>query len=144
MEFTPGFSGYADKVRRSFARQSLMATLGAEMVEVAPGRAVIAAPILDIARQQHGFAHAGATFALGDSAAGYAALSLLPESHEVLTAEMKVNLLAPAAGDRLVAVGRVVRAGKRLIVVQAEVFAETGGDRRAVALMQGTMLPARP
>jgi len=134
----------AAKVRHSFARQSLMATFGATLAEVAAGRVVIAAPILDLARQQHGFGHAGLTFTLGDTAAGYAALTLMPLPAEVLTVEMKINLVAPAAGDRLIATGRVVKAGRRLTVVTAEVEAETDGTRRTVALLQGTMLPVEP
>ena len=102
------------------------------------------APIRDLARQQHGFGHAGLTFALGDTAAGYAALTLMPPGAEVLTVEMKINLIAPAAGERLIATGRVVRAGRRLTVVTAEVEAEAGGRRRTIALLQGTMLPVEP
>ena len=129
------------RIRESFAAQSLMETLGARLEALAPGRCTITAPILPGARQQHDFGHAGLTFAIGDSAGGYAALTRIPPPGEVLTAEMKINLMAPAAGDRLVAEGRVVRAGRRLIVVTAEVFAETGRDRRSVALLQGTMIP---
>ena len=134
----------AAKLRESFARQSLMATFGAAIAGIAPGRVVIEAPIRDLARQQHGFGHAGLTFALGDTAAGYAALTLMPPGAEVLTVEMKINLIAPAAGDRLIATGRVVRAGRRLTVVTAEVEAEAGGRRRTIALLQGTMLPVEP
>ncbi|MCB2125591.1 MAG: PaaI family thioesterase [Rhodobacteraceae bacterium] len=134
----------AAKIRDSFARQSLMATFGAALAEVAPGRVVIAAPILDLACQQHGFGHAGLTFALGDSAAGYAALTLMPLPAEVLTVEMKINLIAPASGERLIATGRVAKAGRRLTVVTAEVEAEVAGARRTVALLQGTMLPVEP
>lgn len=132
------------KLRESFARQSLMATFGAALAEIVPGRVVIEAPILDLARQQHGFGHAALTFGLGDTAAGYAALTLMPPAAEVLTVEMKINLVAPAAGDRLIATGRVVKAGRRLTVVTAEVEAEAGGRRRTVALLQGTMLPVEP
>ncbi|MEI2807720.1 PaaI family thioesterase [Albidovulum sp.] len=134
----------AARVRDSFARQSLMATFGATLGPVAPGHVVIEAPILDLSRQQHGFGHAGLTFALGDTAAGYAALTLMPPGAEVLTVEMKINLLAPAAGERLIATGRVVKAGRRLTVVTAEVEAEAGGTRRTIALLQGTMLPVEP
>jgi uncharacterized protein (TIGR00369 family) len=132
----------AARLRASFAAQSLMATFGATMDALGPGRCTISAPIGPGVRQQHGFAHAGLTFALGDSAAGYAALAAMPPGSEVLTVEMKINLLAPASGERLVAEGRVVRAGRRLTVVQAEVLALTGDTRRAVALLQGTMIPA--
>lgn len=129
-------------IRASFAAQSLMATFDARLVDLGPGHAVVAAPILPGARQQQGFGHAGLTFALGDTAAGYAALSLMPAGSEVLTVEMKINLMAPAAGARLVATGRVVKAGRRLSVVTAEVVAEAeDGAQRTVALLQGTMIP---
>ncbi len=127
-------------IRESFAAQSMMATLGARLVRLAPGAAVIEAPVVEGARQQHGYAHAALPFAIGDSAAGYAALTLMPEGAEVLTAEIKINLLAPARGPLLTATGRVVRAGRRLSVVSAEVRdAET-----QVALLQGTMVAVAP
>lgn len=132
----------AEALAASFAAQGLMATLGAELVAAGPGRVVVAAPIRPEVGQQHGFAHAALAFALGDSAAGYAALSLMPEGAEVLTVEMKINLLAPAAGERLVATGEVAKSGRRLSVVTAEVRAEAAGQSRLVALMQGTMIPA--
>ena len=131
----------ADKVRASFASQSLMQTFGAVLREVSAGRVEIVAPILPGARQQHGFAHAALTFALGDSAAGYAALSTMPLESEVLTVEMKINLLAPAEGDRLIATGRVIKPGRRLIVVGAEVSVEKSGVLKPVAVLQGTMIP---
>lgn len=129
------------KVEESFARQSLMTTLGARIVSLAPGRCSISAPVGGNALQQHGAAHAGVTFALGDSAAGYAALTVLPDDTEVMTAEMKINLLRPATGDRLLAEGEVAKAGSRLVVVRATVWAEADGTRREVALLQGTMVP---
>ena len=132
---------YARKVAESFAKQSMMATFGAELTKVAPGEVEITAPILPGARQQHGFAHAALTFAIGDSAAGYAALSILPQEMEVLTAETKINLLAPAKGERLIARGRVIKQGRRLLVVQAAVYALQDGTETQVALMQGTMVP---
>ncbi len=130
----------AAKIRDSFARQSMMRSIGAEIVSLAPGRVTLAAPVLEGFRQQQDFGHAGLTFALGDSAAGYSALSVMPPEVDVLTVEMKINLLAPASG-RLVAEGRVVKPGKRLVVVAADVWAEEGGERRQVALLQGTMIP---
>ncbi|WP_343116022.1 PaaI family thioesterase [Ostreiculturibacter nitratireducens] len=129
------------RIRESFASQTLMATFGASVTSISPGSCAISAPILPGARQQQGAGHAGLTFALGDTAAGYAALSLMPEGREVMTVEMKVNLLAPALGEHLVASGRVVKSGKRLTVVTAEVEAVTGEERRLVALLQGTMIP---
>ncbi len=129
-------------ILESFARQAMLETLGARIVALAPGTCRIAAPILPAARQQHGHGHAALAFALGDSAAGYAALGLMPPGSEVLTAEMKINLLAPARGDRLVATGEVVKAGRRLSVVRANVVAETEGRAPVtVAILQGTMVP---
>ena len=125
------------RVAESFARQGMMAAISAELLSADGGVCRIAAPILPAFSQQHGFGHAAVTFALGDSAAGYAALSSMPDGTEVLTAEMKINLLAPARGSRLEAEGRVVRPGRRLVVVTAEVRA----DGTLVALLQGTMVP---
>lgn len=132
------------RIRESFARQSLMATFGAAVLRVAEGEVEIAAPILAGARQQHGAGHAGLTFALADTAAGYAALTRIAPGQEVMTAEAKINLLAPALGDRLVARGRVVKAGRRLVVVTAEVVAEAAGRGTTVAIFQGTMIPVDP
>ncbi len=130
-----------DRIAASFARQSLMATLQAELLEVAEGRVVIAAPIRPGFLQQQGAGHAGVTFALGDTAAGYAALSRMPEGREVLTVEMKINLLSPATGRRLIATGEVLRAGRRLVVVRAGVVAERDGTTGQVAELLGTMIP---
>ena len=129
------------RIRTSFAAQSMMETLGATLEQIGHGVAEIHAPILPGSRQQHGFAHAGLTFSIGDSAAGYAALSVMPEGHEVLTTEMKINLLAPARGDHLVARGRVIKPGRRLVIVQADVFAVEGGSETHIALLTGTMIP---
>ena len=132
-----------DRIRNSFARQTMMETLGAELTLIEPGHVVIEAPILPGVRQQHGYGHAGLTFSIGDSAAGYAALTLLAPEDEVMTAEMKINLLRPCAGDLLIASGRVVKEGKRLLVVTATVEALENGAKREVALLQGTMIPIR-
>lgn len=133
-----------DRIRASFARQSLMRTFGASVVTVEPGSVTIRAPIVEGARQQQGYAHAGLTFALGDTAAGYAALTLLAADQEVLTAEIKINLLAPGAGDHLLARGRVLKPGRRLVVVASDVFAVLAdGTETHVAALQGTMVPVR-
>jgi len=129
-----------EKVRESFAAQTIMQTFGAEMTALEPGLCIISAPILPGARQQHGFGHAGLTFTLGDSAAGYAALSLMQPGWEVLTVEMKINLLAPAKGERLTAEGKVERLGRRLTVVGAAVYAVEGPRRTKIAILQGTMI----
>lgn len=128
------------RVRRSFGKQSVMETIGARMTEVAPGNTTIELPVAAHICQQHGFVHAGIVSTIADSACGYAALSLMPAGAGVLTAEFKINLLAPAAGDRLEAHGRVVRAGRMLTVAQAEVEAIDGERRKTVAVMTATLV----
>ena len=130
-------------VRQSFAAQSMMHTLGATLDHLASGEVTISAPVSDAVRQQHGFAHAGLTFSIGDSAAGYAALSMMPEGFEVLTTEMKIHLLAPARGPRLIARGRVIKPGRRLMIVQSDVFSDHEGQETHVALLTGTMMPVK-
>ena len=132
-----------DRVRASFARQAMMATMGVELVSVEPGVVVLELPFSDALAQQHGFLHAGAISAVADSACGFAALSLMSPDAAVMSAEFKLNLIAPAAGERFRATGRVVRAGRTLTVCTAEVEAITGAERRLVALMQGTMMAVR-
>jgi uncharacterized protein (TIGR00369 family) len=127
------------RIYQSFERQTMMQTLGAQLGEVRAGYVEIIAPILPGSLQQHGYAHAALIFAIGDSAAGYAALSVMGEEFEVLTAEMKINLLAPGRDGPLRAVGNVEKSGRRLIIVRADVF---DGEVK-VALMQGTMVPVK-
>ncbi|MFW8596192.1 PaaI family thioesterase [Cribrihabitans neustonicus] len=129
------------RIRESFARQSMMQTFGAGLERVSEGQVVIGAPILPGSRQQHDVAHAALSFALGDTAAGYAALTVMPADQEVMTAEIKINLLAPGAGERLRATGRVLKPGRRLVVVSAEVHALSAGEEKLIAVLQGTMVP---
>ena len=117
-----------------------MTTLGATVEEVAPGQVVIALRPRASISQQHGFVHAAAVSAIADSAAGYAALTLMPAGRGVLTTEFKINLLAPAAGDRLVARAKVIKSGRTLTLAQAEVFAETAGHEKLIAFLTATMI----
>jgi uncharacterized protein (TIGR00369 family) len=133
----------AARVRSSFDRQGVMATLGAELAEVGAGRVSIALPVEPRLAQQHGFLHAGVVVTALDSACGYAALTLMPDGAEVLTVELKVNLLAPARGDRIVAEGVVVRAGRTLTVCRGDAYAEQGAERAHVATMLATMVRRR-
>jgi uncharacterized protein (TIGR00369 family) len=126
-----------ERVRASFARQGMMATLGAELVSVEPGRVEIAIRHDERFTQQHGFLHAGAVTTILDSACGYAAYSVMPPEAAVLTASFTVNLLAPAAGERFSIVGEVVRAGRTLVVCRGDAFID--GDKRPFAVMQATM-----
>jgi uncharacterized protein (TIGR00369 family) len=129
-----------ERIRSSFAKQGLMATLGASLGAVAPGRVEIILIPGPAVSQQHGFVHAGAVSAIADSAAGYAALSLMPPGRGVLTTEFKINLVAPAAGERIIARGEVVKAGRTLTLAQAKVFAEASGQEKLVALLTATLM----
>ena len=129
------------RIYKSFAKQDFLTTLGAKMTAVEDGSVEISAPITQSVSQQHGYAHAGLAFSLGDSAAGYAAMTLFDPSCDVVTAEMKINLLSPALGDSLIAIGRVIKLGRRLTVVAADVFAVRGDTRKLIAVLQGTMVP---
>lgn len=134
---------FASRVRASFDRQQFMATLGASLLSVAPGEVTIALPFAQGITQQHGFLHAGAVAAVVDSACGYAALTLMPPGAAVLSVEFKVNLLAPAAGRRFVALGRVRKSGRTVSVCEGELRAFAGDDDaegKLVALLQGTMM----
>jgi uncharacterized protein (TIGR00369 family) len=117
-----------------------MATIGAEIVRIAPGEVDLQLPLDARLTQQHGYLHAGVVVALVDSACGYAALTLMEEAAEVLTVELKVNLLAPAAGESLLARGRVVRSGRTLTVCSGEVTAVADGTETVVATLLTTMM----
>ena len=133
------------RIRRSFANQAFMSTLGAELTVVGQGLVEIRLPFSSKLTQQHGYLHAGAVTAVLDSACGYAALSLAPDDKDVLTVEFKQNLLAPAAGEVLVARAQVKRAGKTLTVCTADAFAITDSREKLVATMLATIMsiPAR-
>ncbi|MET7664624.1 PaaI family thioesterase [Streptomyces sp. NPDC005463] len=134
-------AGVQERVRASFDQQGPMAHLGARLTRIAPGVVHIALPARPEVTQQHGYFHAGATSSIADSAGGYAAFTLFPEDTEVLTVEYKINLLAPALGDRLEAVGTVLKAGRTLTVCQLEVFAALDdGTRKLVANGQQTLI----
>jgi uncharacterized protein (TIGR00369 family) len=138
--FTPAFAGYGARVRDSFARQGAMALLGARLIDVQPGYCAIELTPRAEVSQQHGYVHAGVIGAIVDTAGGYAGYSLFPEESSVLTVEFKLNLVAPAAGERVIAEGYVVKSGQTLAVTRGEVHAEQGGTRRLVALMQQTLM----
>ena len=131
---------YEARVRASFASQGLMVTLGASLVRVSPGLVEIALPASAAVSQQHGFVHAGALASIADSAAGYAALTLMPRGSGVLTAEFKINLMAPGIGERMIARGRVVKAGRTLTLAQTDVFAVHEGREKQIALLTATLM----
>jgi len=130
----------AERVRASFGRQGLLQAIGATLIDVRPGSVTIELCPGPSNRQQHGYVHVGAVSAIADTAAGYAAQTLMPEDRTVLTTEFKINLLAPAVGERLVATGEVVKAGRTLTVAQAKVYAISGETRKLVALLTATLI----
>ena len=131
---------FADDIKQSFAKQTIMSLIGAELTRVEPGVIEITLPYRADLAQQHGYLHAGIVTTIADSASGYAAYSLMPPNSEVLSVEFKVNLLRPAKGETFSAVAEVVRSGKTLTVVRADVFAMDRERRDLVATMLGTMI----
>ena len=139
----PRDPGFESRVRASFDRQRVMKTIGARIVRVAPGEVELELPFRDDLTQQHGFLHAGIVTTLVDSACGYAALSVMDRESAVLSVEYKVNLLAPAIGERMRAIGRVIKSGRTLVVCSGEVIAVANGAEQVVTLMQATMMAIR-
>ena len=131
------------RVARSFADQGLMRALGARLVGAGSGRCTIEAPHGPHLTQQDGFFHAGVTASLADTAAGYAAFTLMGEGERVLTIEFKVSLIRPAAGDLLRAEARVVRAGRSITTVEAGALVRREGAWHECARFLGTMMALR-
>ena len=131
-----------DRVAQSFESQAFMKTIGAELISVEQGKVIISLKLKSSLMQQHGFGHAGVTFSIGDSAAGYAALTKMESHQEVLTSEMKIQLLSPSHGSMLRAIGSVIKAGRRLLVVKSDVYSVSDKKEKLVATMLGTMVPS--
>jgi len=138
--FQPLDPDFERRVRESFARQGAMRLIGARLVLVEPGRVDIELPFRDDLSQQHGYFHAGMTSAVADSAGGYAGYTLFPVDSSVLTVEFKINLIAPAQGERLIATGRVKKPGRTLTICEFEVVAVQGGKTRTCALGLQTLM----
>jgi uncharacterized protein (TIGR00369 family) len=133
--------GFAEKIRASFAKQTLMGLIGAELSRVEPGIVEITLPYRADLAQQDGYLHAGIVTTIADTACGYAAYSLMPAESEVLSVEFKVNLTRPAKGEMFVALAEVVKSGRTLTVVRADVFGvDHSGERVLVATMLATMM----
>ncbi len=138
--FQPADAAYAQRVRASFDRQEAMRTLGATLTAVEPGRAIIELPWARALTQQHGFLHAGMVAAALDSACGYAAFSLMPADAAVLTIEYKINLMAPAEGERFRMEGLVVKPGRTITVADGRAYAVQAGREKLVATMTATLM----
>lgn len=132
---------FAEKIKASFAKQTIMGLIGAELSRVETGIVEITLPYRADLAQQHGYLHAGIVTTIADTACGYAAYSLMPAKSEVLSVEFKVNLTRPAKGEMFVAVAEVIKSGRTLTVVRADVFGvDHSGKRELVATMLATMM----
>lgn len=141
MPHEPRNPPFAEEIKQSFAKQTVMSLIGAELSRIEPGVVEITLPYRADLAQQNGYLHAGIVTTIADSACGYAAYSLMPPNTHVLSVEFKVNLLRPAKGEMFLASAEVVKSGKTLTVVRADVFGvEQDGQRQLVATMLGTMI----
>ena len=132
---------FAEEIAQSFAKQTVMSLIGAELMRVEPGFIEIRLPYREDLTQQHSYLHAGIVTTIADSACGYAAYSLMPANSEVLSVEFKVNLLRPAKGETFSAIAEVIKTGKTLTVVRSDVFGiDREGERVMVATMLATMI----
>lgn len=138
--FSPRTPDFQERVQLSFAQQSVMNLIGAELVKVVPGEVEIQIPYRKDLTQQHGFLHAGIITTVVDSACGYAALTLMPADASVLSVEFKMNFLSPAKGERFVAIGKVVKPGRTITVCSGEVFAVDEEGSKLIATMSATMM----
>ncbi len=138
--FEPRDPDWDAKVRASFDRQSFMQTIGAKLVALSPGRCEVELPFRADLCQQNGFLHGGLVTTIAANATGYAAFSLMPANSSVIGTEYKINLINPAAGDRFVASGRVLKPGKVLTVVECDIDAIRDGKKKLIAKMLATMM----
>jgi uncharacterized protein (TIGR00369 family) len=138
--FTAPDPDFASRILASFERQGIMRLIGARMTRVEPGHVEIELPYREDLTQQHGYFHAGVTSTIADSAGGYAGFTLFPADSSVLTVEYKMNLVSPAEGEKLVAVGRVKRSGRSLTVCELEVLALKNGAARSCAYGLQTLM----
>ena len=143
-KFNPQDPQFEARVRSSFARQTLMRTIGAEMTKVAIGEVEIELAYRDDLTQQHGYLHAGVITAIVDSACGYAAMTLTRAVEDILTIEYKANFVAPATGEKMIARSRVLRAGRKVTVCAGDVFALRDGEEKLIATMLATMMTLSP
>lgn len=139
MTHQPRDPDFEQRIRAGFAAQKVMGHLGAQLARVEPGEVDIEMPYDERFTQQNGFLHAGIVTTLADSACGFAAASLMPAGSDVLAVEFKTNFVRPAAGERFVARGHVVKSGRTLTVCRGEVLAVADGEEKVVAAMQATM-----
>jgi uncharacterized protein (TIGR00369 family) len=139
-EWEPQLENYAERIAEVFAQQGAMTLVGASLEAVEPGFVEIYLPSRDDLRQQHGMIHGGVIAMLADTAAALSALTVAGEGAIGMTVEYKINLLAPAKGDKLIARGSLIRSGRPLSVASADIFAAYGDDEFHVATALGTFV----
>lgn len=140
VQFEPRDAGYAQRVRDSFALQGAMGTIGATLGAIEPGRVEVHLEWARALTQQHGFLHAGMVATALDSACGYAGFTLMPAGSGVLTIEFKINLLAPARGQRFRMVGQVVKPGRTITVTEGRAYALDDGHEKLIATLGATLM----
>jgi len=131
---------YQQRVKTDFDAQQVMHTLDAKLISVGPGKVIIELAYQTNLTQQHGFLHAGIITTIIDTACGYAAFSLMPADAEVVSVEFKTNLLSPAKGDKLIAIGQVIKSGRTLSVCHGDAYMQIGDQQKLVAHMVATMM----
>ena len=141
--FTPPDPDWQTRCRDSFARQTIMATMGAQLTHLEPGASEIEMPFNAAFTQQHGFLHAGTIATVLDSACGYAALTVMEADAAILTIEFKVNLLSPGKGERFLFRGKVIKPGRTILIADGQAFAITNGAEKLIATMTATMMSIR-
>lgn len=139
-EFKVHDPGYDARVRRNFASQQTMATMGVSLTRIEPGTLELQMPYNVKFSQQNGFLHAGAVSAALDTACGLASYTLMPADADILTVEFKINMLAPARGQTFRFVGHVVKPGRTLVVAEGRAFANDDGHEKLIATMSATMM----
>ena len=140
MDFSPKDPEFQTRVRESFERQTVMATLGIQIANLKPGHILLTMPFNKAYTQQHGFVHAGIISTALDSACGYAAFSLMPPDAAVLTVEFKTNLLAPAKGQNFEFEAQIIKPGRTLTICEAQAIACENGQKKRVATMTATLM----
>lgn len=138
--FTPADPNFKTKIKDSFERQKFMEFINAKLLKVEAGYCEIELPFSDNLTQQHGFFHAGIVSTIADNAAGYAAFSLMESASSILTVEFKINLMAPAKGEKLIGKSKVIKSGRTLTICQAEIYVEVGEEYKLCAVAQSTLM----
>lgn len=142
-KFEPKREDFAEAVRALHAKTGLAQSMGVELISVKPGEVVAEMKLTPELTQQHGAAHAGTIASLADIVCGLAAYSLMPDGLSVVSVNINLSLMRPAKGERLRAVGRVVKAGERIYFTEAEVIVGHDPDTKPVAKVSATMTTVR-